>query len=137
MTTETIQAWLIDRIAASWNCPVYDNPPQEQTDPPYAVLERVGEVIDSESPLQKALEQWRYAIYGVFPLSDLVGGTAGEGKREKYQRMRDELHGRTHFVWQNQTYLAVVQVVGYDSVVDVPIEDRDAYTIRMEVIIRA
>lgn len=133
MTTEPLELWLIDRIAATWNCPVYDSPPQEQTAPPYAVLERLPDVDDGNPAIKRSYEQWRYAIYGVFRLSDLVGASVGEGKRDKYQRLRDELHNATHFTWLSQMYLCHVRVVGYDPTVDLGLESDEVYTIRVEV----
>lgn len=136
MTTD-LEAWLIDRIKAAWACPVYDSAPLEQPQPPYAVLERLPDVVDEDSPATQVYEQWRYAIYGVFPLSDLVGVSVGEGKRDKYQRLRDELHDTKSFTWGGRTYLCWMRVVGYDPTVDVPAEHSNAFAIRVEVMINA
>lgn len=135
--TELIEAWLVDRIQASWETPVYDSPPLEQTAPPFAVLERLPDISDPNPGLLHRYQAWRYAIYGVFPLANLRGASVGEGKREKYQRLYSELHMQTSIPTNAEPIACVVRVESYEPNPEVALEHANAFVIKLEVSIRA
>ncbi len=136
--TESIEAWLIQRISDTWNCAVYDSPPLEQTAPPYAVLERLPDITEPNAGLLRKYQAWRYAVYGVFTLNDLMGASVGEGKRDKYQRLYDKLQGVVSIPRPPDEPIAcVVRVESYDPNPDVALEQSNAFAIRMEVSIHA
>lgn len=135
--TEPIEAWLIQQISDTWDCAVYDSPPLEQTAPPYAVLERLPDITEPNAGLLRKYQAWRYAIYGVFPLANLIGASVGEGKREKYQRLYDELHMQTSIPTNAEPIACVVRVESYEPNPEVALEHANAFVIKLEVSIRA
>ncbi len=91
--TEPIESVVDTADKRHWDCAVYDSPPLEQTAPPYAVLERLPDITEPNAGLLRKYQAWRYAIYGVFPLANLIGASVGRREaREVSAALRPTPH---------------------------------------------